>query len=50
MRDFLSGFVADSSSGTVHGRPIGLAVMTDGSLLVSDDASGVVWRVQYGRR
>jgi glucose/arabinose dehydrogenase len=49
MRDFLSGFVADSSSGTVHGRPIGLAVMTDGSLLVSDDAAGVVWRVRYAR-
>jgi glucose/arabinose dehydrogenase len=43
--DFLVGFVADDKS--VWGRPVGVAVMHDGSLLVSDDASGSLWRVSY---
>jgi glucose/arabinose dehydrogenase len=49
MEDFLSGFVAPDE-GTVYGRPIGLAVLPDGSLLVSDDAANVVWRVQWNPR
>jgi glucose/arabinose dehydrogenase len=43
--DFLTGFVIDDES--VWGRPVGVAVATDGSLLVSDDASGSIWRVSY---
>jgi glucose/arabinose dehydrogenase len=43
--DFLTGFIADKDKQKVYGRPVGLAVMNDGSLLVTDDASGVVWRV-----
>jgi glucose/arabinose dehydrogenase len=43
--DFLTGFIADEDKGEVYGRPVGLAVMNDGSLLVTDDAAGVVWRV-----
>ena len=35
--DFLTGFVLDD--GNVWGRPVGVAVAQDGSLLVSDDAS-----------
>ena len=31
----------------VWGRPAGLAVARDGSLLIADDAGGVVWRVAY---
>jgi glucose/arabinose dehydrogenase len=31
------------------GRPVGLAVAKDGSLLVSDDVGGVVYRVSYGK-
>ena len=27
------------------GRPVGVAEAADGSLLVSDDAGGVIWRV-----
>jgi glucose/arabinose dehydrogenase len=41
--DFLTGFVADSSR--VWGRPVGVAVARDGSLLVSEDANGAIWRV-----
>jgi len=43
--DFLTGFV--TPEGGVWGRPVGVAVTTDGSLLVSDDGSGSVWRVSY---
>lgn len=44
---FLTGFVADYDQGTVHGRPVGLAMLPDGSLLVSDDTAGIIWRVRF---
>ncbi|HEY2177474.1 MAG TPA: PQQ-dependent sugar dehydrogenase [Caulobacteraceae bacterium] len=44
-QDFLTGFVADAKG--VWGRPVGVAVARDGALLVTDDASGAVWRVAY---
>jgi glucose/arabinose dehydrogenase len=43
--DFLTGFVLDN--GDVWGRPVGVTVATDGSLLVTDDGSGSIWRVSY---
>ncbi|HSE11297.1 MAG TPA: PQQ-dependent sugar dehydrogenase [Rudaea sp.] len=43
--DFLTGFVLDN--GDVWGRPVGVTVAADGSLLVSDDASDSIWRVSY---
>ena len=43
--DFLTGFVVDDEN--VWGRPVGVTVTPDGSLLVSDDASGSIWRVIY---
>jgi glucose/arabinose dehydrogenase/cytochrome c5 len=43
--DFLTGFVVDDN--TVWGRPVGVVTATDGSLLVSDDGSGSIWRVTY---
>jgi glucose/arabinose dehydrogenase len=43
--DFVTGFVLDD--GKVWGRPVGVAVARDGSLLVTDDASGSIWRVSY---
>jgi glucose/arabinose dehydrogenase len=43
--DFLTGFVASDQA--VWGRPVGLTVMGDGSLLVSEDANGTIWRVAY---
>lgn len=45
--DFLTGFV--TADGQVWGRPVGIAIASDGSLLVSDDASKSVWRVAYSR-
>jgi glucose/arabinose dehydrogenase len=41
--DFLTGFVLPD--GNAWGRPVGVAAASDGSLLVSDDASGSIWRV-----
>jgi glucose/arabinose dehydrogenase len=43
--DFLTGFV--TPDGKVWGRPVGIAVAKDGSLLVSDDGTGSIWRVSY---
>ena len=43
--DFLTGFV--TPDGDVWGRPVGVAVAHDGSLMVTDDGSGSVWRVSY---
>jgi glucose/arabinose dehydrogenase len=43
--DFLTGFVLPD--GNVWGRPVGITVIPDGSLLVSDDGSNSVWRVSY---
>ncbi|MFZ0410562.1 MAG: PQQ-dependent sugar dehydrogenase [Candidatus Acidiferrales bacterium] len=43
--DFVTGFVLPN--GNVWGRPVGVTEAPDGSLLVSDDASGSIWRVVY---
>jgi len=43
--DFLTGFIAGGDKSEVYGRPVGLAVLKDGSLLVADDASNIIWRV-----
>ena len=43
--DFLTGFV--TPDGKVWGRPVGVAVASDGALLVSDDGSNSVWRITY---
>jgi glucose/arabinose dehydrogenase len=44
-QDFLTGFVLPD--GKVWGRPVGVTVAPDGSLLVSDDGSNSIWRVSY---
>jgi len=44
--DFLTGFIADEAKGKVYGRPVGVAVANDGALLVADDVSSTVWRVE----
>jgi glucose/arabinose dehydrogenase len=41
--DFVTGFV--TPAGDAWGRPVGVAVAPDGSLMVSDDASQSIWRV-----
>ncbi len=41
---FLGGF---RRAGVVHGRPVGVCTAADGSLLVTDDLAGFVYRVAY---
>jgi glucose/arabinose dehydrogenase len=43
---FADGWL-DSSTGTYRGRPVDVAVMKDGSLLVSDDFAGAIYRISY---
>ena len=43
--DFLTGFVLPD--GNAWGRPVGVTVAPDGSLLVTDDGSNSIWRVVY---
>jgi glucose/arabinose dehydrogenase len=46
--NFLTGFWLEGQQpAQVWGRPAGLAVAADGSLLIADDAGGAVWRVSY---
>ncbi|MEP6675137.1 MAG: sorbosone dehydrogenase family protein [Ferruginibacter sp.] len=45
--DFLIGFIADVDKSEVHGRPVGVTVLLDGSMLVADDVSNIIWRVSY---
>ena len=42
---FLTGFLEDNK---YSGRPVDVLVMKDGSLLVSDDYAGAIWRISYG--
>ncbi len=41
--DFLTGFMANDRE--VYGRPVGVAFLADGSLLVADDTGDRIWRV-----
>jgi glucose/arabinose dehydrogenase len=43
--DFVTGFV--TPEGNVWGRPVGLTVAKDGSLLFSEDGNKTIWRVSY---
>ena len=46
---FLTGLVANPKGPNVNGRPVGVAVAADGSLLVSDDGAKLIYRVSYGK-
>ena len=45
--DVLTGFV--DADGRAQGRPVGVAIAGDRSLLVADDVGNAVWRVAPGR-
>ena len=45
--EFLTGFMISPESPDVWGRPVAVFEMTDGSLLISDDGGGKIWRVSY---
>jgi glucose/arabinose dehydrogenase len=43
--DFLTGFIANEETEEVYGRPVGVTVLPDGSMLVADDAGNTIWQV-----
>jgi glucose/arabinose dehydrogenase len=45
--DFLTGFLTNPSGPTTWGRPVGLLVLPDGSLLVTEEANNRIYRIQY---
>lgn len=47
IEDFLTGFIANEDE--VYGRPVGIAVLPDGSILVADDAANTVWRISVAK-
>lgn len=46
--DFVVGWMLGEDSAEVWGRPVGLCVLKDGSMLVTDDGAARIWRVRYG--
>jgi glucose/arabinose dehydrogenase len=48
MEPFLEGFLTDPKADPpMWGRPVDVLVMRDGSMLVSDDYNGIIYRVSY---
>jgi len=46
VEPFMTGFLEDNK---YNGRPVDVQMLRDGSLLVSDDWNGAIWRVSYSR-
>jgi glucose/arabinose dehydrogenase len=44
---FLTGFL-DSKANAFWGRPVDVLQLPDGSLLVSDEQNGAIYRITYG--
>jgi len=49
LEDILTGFIANEEKFEAYGRPVGVTVWSDGSLLVADDSGGKIWRVSAKR-
>ena len=47
--DFVSGWLPSETSNEVWGRPVGLLVAADGSLLIADDGAKKIWRISYAK-
>jgi glucose/arabinose dehydrogenase len=43
--DFMTGFVISDKQ--VWGRPLGVAVAKDGSMFVTEDRNGTIWRISH---
>jgi glucose/arabinose dehydrogenase len=51
MEPFLTGFLQDEKADPpMWGRPVDVLQMKDGSMLVSDDYNGIIYRVSYGKK
>lgn len=49
FEDFITGFLVENDK-SEFGRPCGLVQANDGSLLLSDDDNGVIYRVAYAKK
>jgi glucose/arabinose dehydrogenase len=47
--DFLTGFLVGGDSDKAYGRPVGVVTLSDGALLVTDDAGNKLWRVSASK-
>ncbi len=47
--DFVSGWMLGEDKAEVWGRPVGLLLLKDGSLLITDDGANKIWRVTYAK-
>jgi glucose/arabinose dehydrogenase len=47
IEPLLTGFLQDNK---YVGRPVDVMQLKDGSVLVSDDWNGAVWRISYGKQ
>ena len=45
-KPFIEGFL-DKESNKAWGRPVDILILDDGSMLISDDLSGTIYRVTY---
>ena len=48
VKDFLSGFLSADGK-TTFGRPAGIALSEDGSVYISDDANGVIYKLSVSK-
>ena len=46
LEPFLTGFLVDNK---YIGRPVDVEIMKDGSMLLSDDWNGAIYRITYGK-
>ena len=44
---FISGFLGPDNN--YIGRPVDVEIMADGSMLLSDDWNGAIYRISYGK-
>lgn len=49
-QDFMTGWMLGPDQKEVWGRPAGIVVAKDGSLLVADDGGKKIWRISYNSR
>ncbi len=47
--DFATGWMLGEDRPEVWGRPVGVTVLKDGSLLVTEDGNGTLWKIAYGK-
>lgn len=47
--DFITGWLPSEDSREVWGRPVGLLMLDDGSMLIADDGAKKIWRVTYDK-